>query len=84
MTLPGFEAVDAVADREDQRQVVLDDDEGRVELLLDAQDQRPERFGFALRDAGGRLVEADARGARPRARVVSSTMRRVPVESSAM
>ena len=62
MTLPGFEAVDAVADREDQRQVVLDDDEGRVELLLDPQDQRPERFGFALRDAGGRLVEADDTG----------------------
>ena len=60
--LARFEAVDAVADREDQRQVVLDDDERRVELLLHAQDQRAERFGFALRDAGGRLVETDHAG----------------------
>ena len=29
-----FEAVDAVADRQDQREVVLDDDERGVELLL--------------------------------------------------
>ena len=60
-------AVDAVADRQDHREVVLDDDERRVELLLHALDQRAERLGLALRDAGGRLVEADARGARPRA-----------------
>ena len=33
--------------------------ERRVELLLHALDQRAERFGLALRDAGGRLVEAD-------------------------
>ena len=38
---------------------MLDDDERRVELLLHALDERAERFGFALRDAGGRLVEAD-------------------------
>ena len=38
---------------------MLDDDERRVELLLHAQDERAERFRFALRDAGGRLVEAD-------------------------
>ena len=62
-----LEAVDAVADRQDQREVVLDDHERGVELLLDAHDQRAERLGLALRDAGGRLVEADARGARPRA-----------------
>ena len=56
---PGLEAVDAVADRQDQREVVLDDDERGVELLLDPQDQRAERLGLALRDAGGGLVEAD-------------------------
>ena len=54
-----LEAVDPVADRQDQRQVVLDDDERGVELLLHALDQRAERLGLALRDAGGRLVEAD-------------------------
>ena len=57
--LARLHAVDAVADRQDHRQVVLDDDERRVELLLDPLDQRTERLGFALRDAGGRLVEAD-------------------------
>ena len=38
---------------------MLDDDEGRVELLLHALDQRTERLGLALGDTGGRLVEAD-------------------------
>ncbi len=60
--LARLEAVDAVADRQDQRQVVLDDDECRVELLLHALDQRPERLGLALRDARGGLVEADHAG----------------------
>ena len=64
----GLEAVDAVADRQDQRQVVLDDDERGVELLLHPLDQRAERLGLALGDARGRLVEADRRAARRRAR----------------
>ena len=41
---------------------MLDDDERGVELLLHALDQRAERLGLALRDAGGRLVEADHAG----------------------
>ena len=79
---PGFEAVHAVADRQDQRQVVLDDDERGVELGLDALDQRAERLGLALGDAGGGLVEADHPGATASS-AASSTMRRVPVDSSA-
>ena len=55
----GLQAVDAGADREDQRKVVLDDDQRRIELLLHAEDQRAERLGLALRNPGGRLVEAD-------------------------
>ena len=47
---------------EDHREVVLDDDEGRVELLLHALDQRTERFRLALGDTGGGLVEADHAG----------------------
>ena len=59
MTAPGLHAVHAVGDRHDQRQVVLDDDQGRVQLLLHPLDQRPEGLGLALGDAGGRFVEAD-------------------------
>ena len=55
----GFHAVDAVADRHDERQVVLDDDERGVELALDPLDQRAERLGLALGDTRGRFVEAD-------------------------
>ena len=57
----GFEAVDAVADGQDQGQVVLDDDQGGVELGLDPLDQRPEGLGLALGHAGGGLVQADDR-----------------------
>ena len=58
----GLHAVDAVADRHDEREVVLHDDERRVELSLDPLDQRAEGLGLALRDPGGGLVEAhDAR-----------------------
>src|SRR5439155_880003 len=40
----------------------LHDDERRVELALDALDQRAEGLGLALRDTGGRLVQThDAR-----------------------
>ena len=59
MTAPDLEAVHAVADAHDQRHVVLDDrasaapSSRRISL-----DQRAERLGLALRDAGGRLVEA--------------------------
>ena len=55
----GLEAVDPAADRQDQREVVLDHDQRGVELLLHPQDQRTERLGLALGHAGGRLVEAD-------------------------
>ena len=41
---------------------MLDDHERGVELLLDPQDERAERFRFALRHAGGGLVEADHAG----------------------
>ena len=57
----GFHAVDPVGDAHDQRHVVLDHDHGRVEVLLDALDQRAERLGFTLGDTGGRLVEAEHR-----------------------
>ncbi len=54
-----LEAVDTVADRHDEGQVVLDDDERGVELALDALDERTERLGLALGDTGRRLVEAN-------------------------
>ena len=53
-----LEAVDAVADAHDERHVVLDDQHRGAELAADLHDQRTERLGLALRDAGGRLVEA--------------------------
>ena len=59
MTLPDLEAVDAVADAHDERHVVLDHQHRRAELAADLHDQRTERLGLALRDAGGRLVEAE-------------------------
>ena len=58
----GLEAVDAVADRHHERHVVLDDEQRRAELGLDAGDERGERLGLALGDAGGGLVEADDPG----------------------
>ena len=62
ITAPGLEAVDAVADRHHERHVVLDHEHRGVELLADAQQQRAERLGLALGDAGGRLVEAEHPG----------------------
>ena len=58
----GLEAVDAVADRHHEGHVVLDDEQRRPQLGLDAGDERGERLGLALGDAGGRLVEADDPG----------------------
>ena len=55
----GLHAVHAVGDRHDQREIVLDDDQGRVQLQLHPLDQGTERLGFALGHARGRLVEAD-------------------------
>ena len=59
-----FEAVDAVADSHDHGHVVLDHEHAGVEFVADALDERHERFALALRDARGRLVEAE----HPRAR----------------
>ena len=44
----GLHAIHPVGDRHDQRQVVLDDNQRRVELLLHPFDQRAERLGFSL------------------------------------
>ncbi len=46
---------------EEQRHVVLDDEQGRAGLFADAQQQRAERLGLALRDARRRLVEQQHR-----------------------
>ena len=53
-----LEAVHAIADAHDERHVVLDHQHRRTELPADLLDQRTECLGLALRDAGGRLVEA--------------------------
>ena len=53
----GAEAVHAVADREHEREVVLDQHDGGVEVGLHPLDERAERLGVLLGDAGGRLVE---------------------------
>ena len=49
--------------REQQRHVVLDHEQRRPGLLADAQQQRAERLGLALRDARRRLVEQQHRRA---------------------
>ena len=41
---------------------MLDHEQRRVELGADPEQQRPERFGLALRDAGGGFVEAEHAG----------------------
>src|SRR5439155_16548049 len=46
--LARLHAIDVVGDRQDQRKVVFDEDQRRVELLLHALDQGTERLGFAL------------------------------------
>ena len=67
-TTDDLEAVHAVADAHDERHVVLDDQHRGAELAADLLDQRAERFGLALGDPGGRLVEAQHAVEREQAR----------------
>ena len=57
-----LEAVHAVADAHDERHVVLDDEHGGAQLAANLLDERAERLRLALRDAGGRFVEAEHAG----------------------
>src|SRR5205823_11017149 len=51
--------VHAVAQAHEQWHVVLDDEDGAVELVPDAAKKWTERLGLALGDAGGGLVEEE-------------------------
>src|SRR4029079_7610609 len=55
---PRLKAIDAVADGHDQWHVVLDDEQRRIKLVSDAQQQRTERLRFALGNSCSRLIEA--------------------------
>ena len=54
-----IEGHDAVRHCGDEREVVLDHEQARAGELADLEEQRGERLGLALRDAGRRLVEQD-------------------------
>ena len=61
---PGLQAVDAVADRHHERHVVLDHEHRGAQLAPHLEQERPERLGLPLGDAGGGLVEAQHPGVR--------------------
>ena len=52
----------AVAHARQQRHVVLDDEQRGAGVVADAHEQRSERLGLALGDAGRRLVEQHQHG----------------------
>ena len=59
---PGLQAVHPVADAHDERHVVLNEEDRRVELPLHGDDERTEGLGLALRQPRRGLVEAEDLG----------------------
>ena len=58
-TRPRSQAMMRSDTRADERHVVLDEQDARAGDVADAEEQRAERFGLALRDTRRRLVEQD-------------------------